>query len=327
MPIRVTQQSRPARHRRAIAFCCDARYLPFAALAANTILRFAADHDFDLAICSTEALEYPAALPPEAVRMCRIDPGDALDGLRVSNRFSATAYLRLTLAEAFAADYQRVLYLDSDTMCTGPGAGKALDLDLLGRPFGAVSDNLKWKRPRRATPDQRAAGVNGPYLNSGVLLMDTAAFMRAGLREGCIATANAHQQARLHFDQTLLNIAGAGQWAELHPAWNWQWARTRIYYEMLADVQFMHFIGDKKPWWDPKGGLPPRYRARAKEFLQRHDPDGMYDFGPPDKQLRAASVAWTLVKHMERSGDVTRLLNRFGPDITRTLLPEDHFPG
>ena len=91
MPIRITRHRRPARHRRAIAFCCDARCLPFAALAAETALRASGPRDFDVLIGSTEPLAPPAGWHRDAVRMCVLDTGAALHALRVSERFAATA--------------------------------------------------------------------------------------------------------------------------------------------------------------------------------------------------------------------------------------------
>lgn len=320
--IRIIAENRAAISRHAVVFCCDANYLPFAALAIHTLLRNNPDRDYDICITSLDALDMPPALEGQGIRMCRIDVGGAFDGMPVSERLTIAAYLRLALAEAFTTDYDRILYLDCDVFVTGEALGAAFKLDLAGRPVGACMDITKAKRPRRATPDQVAVGIAGPYFNSGVLLIDTAAFRDQAVRSHCITAARKHAGALLQLDQTLLNIVLRDNWAELHPAWNWQWAIVRPMFDTFIDPQIVHFVARSKPWSDPRGALPIRYRETARRFLARYYPDLPMTSAAPVRQLKTAKVILRLVKHITRATTFVTGYNRHGGDIMKVRRPD-----
>ena len=303
-------------HPNAAAFCCDQKYLPFALLAIHSLRQTAVSQSFDICICTVDKLELPPTFDARGIRLCQLDVGTAMDALRTSDRFSVAAYLRMFLAEAFQDQYQRIAYLDCDVMITGVGFSKIFELDLGGRPVGAVLDNMKWKYPGKPTPDQKVLGLNGPYFNSGVLLIDTAAFVAQDIRAACLSIAQQNERDAIYFDQTLLNLALQDNWAELHPAWNWQWALVGPYFEAMVDVQIVHFISPVKPWRDSKGGISVRHRRMAEAFLTAHFDTGDYDFGQVACPFERRRLIGTFLKHIGRSKQFADLINRFGPDIT-----------
>ncbi len=302
--------------------CCDERYLPYAALTIYTLMQSNPDRDFDICIASLDALEVPPAIAQAGVRMCQISVGSAFDELPTSKRFSVAAYVRLALAEAFCDDYDRILYLDSDIMVVGEELGAVFSLDLLTAPVGAATDNMKLKYPRRPTPDQAALGVNGPYFNSGVLLIDTKAFVQQEIREKCIQVAKQHDPEKLHFDQTLLNLALIGNWARLHPAWNWQWSIVRPMFEIFIDTQIIHFVGTAKPWSDRKAGLPIRYREKARRFFAKYYPDLETNTAPPATKIRKSNLYARLIRHIGRTSAFVDAFNDHSGDIMKVLPPD-----
>ncbi|MEJ6397456.1 glycosyltransferase family 8 protein [Yoonia sp. 208BN28-4] len=320
MTISVLSQTRAATHRQAVVLCCDAKYLPYAALTLHTLVQRNPDRAFDLCITSLDALVLPPVLQDMGVRFCQIDVGDAFAGLPVNDRFSIAAYLRLALPDALGGDYDRILYLDCDIIVAGDELGAVFDLPLGDRPVAAVSDSVKWKRPGKPTKDQAALGVTGPYFNSGVMLIDCAAFEAQEVRAACIRIAGDHDPAKIHFDQTLLNLALADNWIALHPAWNWQWAIVRPMFEHVIDTQIVHFIGVVKPWADHKGELPARYRATAVRFLRTHFPDVAVANPAPDMSRRGF-VGW-FIQHIAKAGDFAALMAHHGADIMQVKRPK-----
>jgi hypothetical protein len=81
--IHIISQNRPARARNAVVLCCDAKYLPYAALTIHTLLRHAPQRDYDICIASLDALDMPPALAADDIRLCQIDVGTAFDGMPV----------------------------------------------------------------------------------------------------------------------------------------------------------------------------------------------------------------------------------------------------
>ncbi|MEJ6403922.1 glycosyltransferase family 8 protein [Yoonia sp. 2307UL14-13] len=318
----LVHENRPPQHRNAVVFCCDAKYLPYAALAIHTLLRTTPDRAFDICIVSQERLEPPAAVANGDIRTCEVDVQSAFTGLPTSARFSHAAYLRIILAEVFEGVYDRILYLDCDTMVVGEDIGTIFSIDLHGAPVGAASDSLKLKRPGKSTFDQKNVGMTGSYFNSGVLLIDTGTFLDQQIKEKCIAQFDKYGSDKLYFDQTVLNLALQRNWACLDLAWNWQWSVVRPMFEMYVNVQIIHFISDQKPWTDPAGKLPAAYREVARRFLTTHYPDLEVKMGGYPRQLQVKKVISVVLKHLFKAPVFVRAYNKNGGDIRRALPPE-----
>ena len=319
MTIHLQSSSKPANARHAVILCCDEGYLPFAALGIETLRRNSPDRDFDICLVSQAPLTLPDSLSHWDLRLCVMDVGDAFDGLRTSERFSVAAYLRLALPAAFVADYDRILYLDCDVFAVGPAVGDIFELDLHGAPVGAVSDNVKWKRPGKPTPDQAALEINGPYFNSGVLLIDCQRFLDVDVLGRCLALAQTHAEDKIYFDQTLLNLALTNEWAQLHPAWNWQWSVVRAMFEVLIEVQLVHFVSEAKPWSDSRGRLPVRYRAFAERFLGQHFPH--VDVPNTPRPMPVKRLIAQLFRHMGKAPQMAKVMDDAGTDIRRVKAP------
>jgi hypothetical protein len=324
MPISV-QSSRPARTRAAIVFAADGLYARFAFLAAEALRELHPDAPFDICLADLAMPEAPpASLEHLDVRRLAIDPGDTFGGLRLDGGHTQVVYLRIALPEALAGDYDRILYLDSDILIQGGDFASLLATDLLGRPLGAVRDNTQWRTPSRRPRQFRILGLSGaPYFNSGLLLFDVAAWREGRVLERACELGRRESARLIRHDQNLMNAVLRGGWAELHPAWNWQYTRASNLLEPMADPNVLHFISPAKPWKDRGGAFPPRFRRRYRGFLARHWPDDP-PVGPdgPSPVMDRALMRAALYRQAMGLGRFQRFLARF-PDRQGAIAPVD----
>jgi len=306
----------------AVALCTDAPYLPYTAYVAARIAQLPHPASFDIFICSTEPLELPQALTDMGIRTLRIDQGAQLAALKTTH-LPMTAYLRLWLPQALGDRYERILYLDGDVFIEAADLNRLLAVDLGGHVVGAVRDMQQWLTPDKHVRDFISAGLPcAPYFNSGVLVLDAAGFNRLGVLEECLAFCASTPQAIHHHDQSVLNCVMHRRWTELSPLWNWQWAGKRPLWELQEEVQIAHFAGnERKPWNDPHGCCPPRYRAHWQRFIEYHFPDfkgsGVV---APSAFRRRWNWAGQLAAHCLIQPRMRRYLDRFASlDVTHPL--------
>jgi hypothetical protein len=304
--------------RMAVVMACDARYAPYAAALASQIAEAHPARGFDICIASAAPIALPESLAPLNLRMLPLPADNPFAGGPHQSRHGAETFLRLLLPARLAADYDRILYLDSDIWHEGGGLDRLISTDLGGAMLAAVRDNTQWRTPHRRNPEFRAMGRPArPYLNAGVLLIDTNAWVAEGMEARLIALWRDHGAAMTRHDQSLLNVALDGHWAELSPVWNWQWTWTSRHFADLAAPRLVHFIGRRKPWADTQAELPPRFRASYAAFAARHWPDRP-DIAPVD----ATRHGWPrdlrrgLVKHWLAVPAMRRYLDRFPDPFT-----------
>lgn len=307
-----------ARHRKAVVFCCDDNYLPYAAFAATRAAAQSPRRDFDILICAETRLDLPDDLCAEiGLRHCVLDVGGMFDGFGLDARRTVSTYLRLALPEAFARDYDRILYLDSDIHLRGGDLGALMEVPLGMCPAAAVRDNQQWRTPQRHASDLKALGLpNGAYFNAGVMLIDVAAWRQGRVLERALDFGQRHGGRMRHKDQTLLNAVLQGEWAEIAPVWNWQYTRASRLFEAMLDTHVVHFIGPAKPWADPEDRLPPRFAMALARFMERHFPDHprpVPGTGPMRVPGAARALAWT---HLLGAARTERYLARFPDELT-----------
>ncbi|WP_406871059.1 glycosyltransferase family 8 protein [Thioclava sp. 'Guangxiensis'] len=311
--------NRPATHRKAIIFCCDNGYLPYAALAAEQILNSTPTHDFDICIAFNERpVTIPESLAHLGIRLLKVDIGTMFEGLRLDAGKSHDVYLRLALPQALADDYDRILYMDSDIYVQGGDFSALMATDLGDRPLGAVRDNIQWRSPgRRATQFKRLGLPAAPYFNAGVLLMDVANYIASGLLEACLDLGRREAPRMIRHDQNLYNSVLQGNWAELSPFWNWQYSWAARFFCDVQGPNVIHFIGNSKPWKDKDGQFPPRFRQHYSRFIRTHFPEHG-DCHIPEAQLPpdGARMRKMLIKHLLSSKAIARYLARFPTDLT-----------
>lgn len=317
MTIRLISDTGPA-HDKAIVFACDGNYMPFAWLAAELISSLSPGRDFDICLASMEMPETPPGLAPIGARVCRIETGGVFAALCRDARRTETAYLRYALPRAFADQYRRLLYLDADTFPQAGDFSALLDLDLRGHALGAVRDNSQWRTPGRRPRSSKRLGLpRAPYFNSGVLLIDTAAYEEQKVLDRCLDLGGKYPPEQIGLDQDLINATLRGDWAELSPLWNWQYTWATRLLEGMVGANIVHFIGHKKPWKHDRGELPPRFRRAYRAFLAAHFPDFPAvgpDGTPP--QGNPGFLYKLYFKHLLSTRPMISYLSRFPDDLT-----------
>jgi lipopolysaccharide biosynthesis glycosyltransferase len=312
------QAGDPGRADAAVVFACDNNYARFALLAAEQIARAHPERDFDICLCSDEDLHLPPGLARHGFRVCRVATGGAFEGLRLDPGKTDVVYLRLALPSAFAGQYRRLLYLDSDIFVQGGDFGALLRVDLGGHVLGAVRDNMQWRTPGRRPEQFRRLGMaQAPYFNAGVLLIDLERFNEAEILERCVVFGRRNRDRMIRHDQNLLNGTLQGAWAELSPVWNWQYTWASRFFETMADPHVVHFIGPRKPWKHAGGEFPLRFRRAYRAFLAEHFPDGpeVGDDGVVPMTNRAF-LQRSLLKHLVSAHKMAAYVRRFPSDMT-----------
>ena len=307
-----------AQHRRAVAMTADARFAPFAACLAASILERHPDRDFDVCLLVPDDAPVPDV---PGLRLLRLEGRNPFaEAWLGEDRRSLAIFLRLLLPRLLGADYERLLYLDADIHLDAGDLAVALSLDLHGQAVGAVRDHQMWRTPGRLPEEFRALGLpRARYLNSGMLLLDPARFEAEGLLESMTAiVADPANAAGLHrHDQSAINLALRGRWTECSPVWNWQFTRTTRYAMAHAEPRLVHFIGARKPWLDTGRDLPPRFRARPHAFLARHAPDHPALAGlDPAARAEPRDLGKSYFAHWRRRGAMEAFLARFPLETT-----------
>lgn len=304
--------------RLAVVMACNERYAPYAAHLAVQIAQAHPQRDFDICIASAAALPLPDSLAPTGIRLLPIVAENPFAGGPHQSRHGAEAFLRLLLPGLLAQDYDRILYLDSDIWHERGGIDRLFRTDLGGAMLAAVRDNTQWRTPGRRNPEFRALGrPSRPYINSGVLLIDTAAWVAAGMEMRLRRLWREQGQAMLRHDQSLLNVALDGGWAELSPVWNWQWTWSSRHFAELVGPRLIHFIGPRKPWADVDCELPPRFRAGYAEVAALHWPGrGDIAAGDPARPGWPRKLRRGLLKHWVAAPAMRRYLDRFPDPFT-----------
>lgn len=281
-----------------IACSADAPYLPHASATLHSLLSHTRDRPTHI------WLVHGAELPDDGrALLTRVTAafGVGLDFVAIPKRmiagfslkmFHPASWYRILLPELLP-QLDRVLYLDSDVIVTDDPA-PLWDTDLGGKLFGAVPNPLYWFMPNWP---RRDLGLADPldYLNSGVLLLDSAKMRADNVIELLREYSAAHPDNRLP-EQDALSELMRGRWLRLHPRWNlqsifYEYPPKRLPFpesvvrEALARPGMIHFNGWFKPWQfasrHPRGGL-------YFEHL-RHTPW-------PERPLDNAGFAYRLIR-------------------------------
>lgn len=283
---------------------CDAGYLPYAFCLAASIDAMHPGRGFDIGLVSEDPVEVPSHLTYLRLRTWRLERPNPFTSSPNGSRHGAATYLRLLVPDLLASDYDRLLYLDSDVLCTGPGLDKLLEADMGRHWLAAVRDNTQWRTPSRRLAEFRAVGRPArPYFNGGVLMIDVAGWRAEQVEARALAMIRSRPDAVLRHDQSILNLIADGHWAEMSPVWNWQYTWSSRFFAELCEPRLVHFIGPRKPWTNAGASLPVRYRR-------------VYGMVPEDADAFIGS-AWppdlrrSLLKHWAAMPAMARYLSRF----------------
>ena len=272
MHMTFTSKTRP----NAIVTCCTPNWLPLAACTLKSCVDQGGAELADLYVVAmglpeNHRAEFQAFLTRHKFHATIIDgvlPQELID--RAPKRFSAAAFLRLTLDQMLDPTYQRVLYLDSDILALAPVA-LVLNYDLQGKPLGAVEDYQSF--PTRTGghakhPQSIGLPAGARYFNSGVLLFDWPKILRQKKLPECVERILGLSATRkkLRFpDQDVMNLVFANEWQRMPTRFN----LISIVSDYFPEAPvFRHFTRDHKPWHKVKGIGYSDYYQQYRAMLE-----------------------------------------------------------
>ena len=160
--------------------------------------------------------------------------------------FPPVVYARLLLDQLLPPEVERILYLDSDLYVRAP-IERLLELDLEGKPLAAAPEPGRHHLVRGDDMRTRLSPFDpaDPYFNSGVLVIDRAAWARADLPAYLAELRRTGEIGKLYHDQDVLNLKFRGDWLRLDPLWN----VTKPHPALRAlDPYIVHYTTGQKPW-------------------------------------------------------------------------------
>ena len=158
--------------------------------------------------------------------------------LNMAWNISVSAYARLMMASMLPQNLDRVLYMDCD-MIVCDSLASLWATDLHGKVVGAVQDDIS---------DGTKAAVSllphDPYFNSGLLLVDLAAWREQNIGKKCLEFIHNHNGTVVHHDQGTLNGVLKSNWHRLPPEYN----LMTIHY-MFNLNQIQRYYADHSPFY------------------------------------------------------------------------------
>jgi len=160
---------------------------------------------------------------------------------------SCAAYYRLVVP--LALDVERFFYLDADTLCD-VDVSELNSLDLHGAPAAFVPEAPLAGAVDRFVAEQLGNSATQPYYNSGVMLVDVAAWRQQRVTERALEYISA-QRPPFH-DQSALNAVLCGNAVTLEERFNCI-ANMRKHWPALRQPvgtinRIVHFVDYPKPW-------------------------------------------------------------------------------
>jgi lipopolysaccharide biosynthesis glycosyltransferase len=182
---------------------------------------------------------------------------DALRGCGYTS--SLAANFRLVVGSSLPADVAKVIYLDADLLIRSDLV-EIWERDMRGDIVLAVQDCYVQQMPSSCRAPGAPADGPAPYFNSGVMVIDLAAWRAAGIEQSCLEAARRLRHRTKWLDQHVLNACLAGRWGALPPVWNKQFSldlfpdwrcspyNEREFEEARRRPAIIHFCTHTKPW-------------------------------------------------------------------------------
>lgn len=309
------------RHDCAIAFCCDRNYFPFALFVIWQIAHHNPQRKFDFVVSSPDELVVPDWAKAYQIVLHRPGPLPEIPSFALL-RGSSVPLLRLMLARELGDRYRRILYLDCDLFIEGGDVNRLLETDIGAHPVGAVLNAGAFLRIGDHPTEYRRAGLPAlPYFNSGLTLIDTCAYREQDMEQRSFSFLKSHPHAVVLTEQSLLNLALRGKFAQLAPCWNWQVNGRLPLMTHRYPVFVQHFITRKKPNVDSSGRLDARFNLAYREFFARYMPAELKTLAPPcdPAPMSLRDAALIVLNHLGARKLVADILGRH-PDPYTAIL-------
>jgi lipopolysaccharide biosynthesis glycosyltransferase len=314
--------------RNAVLIIADQKQFPPAVFLASRLAALKGDRDIDIVLATNSAACLAVAR----------GFSDAFQLLDISNLHadlslpSAVHFTRATFFSVFAPRllqdrYQRLLYIDVDAYPESDRIFDLFRLDMAGSTIAAVRDlNIPY------IPNNTNAGevvdtvgvrpadwLGAKYLNSGVLLIDLAAYRDSRFEKKALRIIRDSAVPLRYADQTIFNAILRGKWLELSPAFNIVSNVWTTFVRDFAPPVVVHFAGMVKPWHRAFSYRHPMPRELA-EFLAGTPWSGyLAEINPPPSLAelsRAAAATMEAVRPEPWPSDSRAVIARMLGDTT-----------
>ena len=230
-------------------YSADRSYLPITCLSIASLARFASTKPevlllvHDLTPQHYERIAGFFASINANVQIANIDPAP-FTPVCESRRQSPAKFAPLQWQRYLTRIPERLIYVDSDTRIVAD-TDALFAMDLGDAPLAAVHDSAVISDDRvRRLCRKLSIPEDAGYFNSGLLVIDTAAWLREDIGERALQILDKEQHVLTWNDQCALNKVLAGNWKPLPFAWN------KIAGSAPSEwpERMVHFAGTYKPW-------------------------------------------------------------------------------
>jgi len=249
----------PGGRRIVLACAADAAYaMPLAVVLRSAAARLAPDARLeawavDAGLGHDDRARVAASAGPRVTLRWVAPERSGFEGLPLWGRMPIATYDKLTIGRWLPDDVEEAIWLDADLLVLADLAELAAT-PLDGQVLAATQDDrVPTLASRFGVGVHAALGLPAAakYFNAGVLRVDLRRWREADVEGRALAYLRAHRERVYFWDQEALNVAVAGRWRELDPAWNWNPGNGRR--GAVADLEgteprILHFSGYLKPW-------------------------------------------------------------------------------
>lgn len=200
-----------------------------------------------------------------------------------TDRYPMEMYDRIFAAFQLPQDLERVLYLDPDLVVNQP-LDPLLELPLEDYFFAAASHVAKTMEKLNAIRLQ--SETPGPYINSGVLVMNLPVLRREQQIQPVLDYVDNHQKSLLLPDQDVISALYGSRLLRLNP-WRYNMTERLLTASLLTwghpvDLKWVqensaiiHYCGRNKPW-------KPNYMGKLDCIWQKYA--DLVHFQPPKNE-------------------------------------------
>ncbi len=265
---------------RVICYVSSLDYLLPSIVSAAGVRRFVPNHKADIVILLTT--EDESRLPFINRRLGNLGihvEGVGAVALKQINSFAFDGYINsTTLGRFFIADllpirYQKIVYIDGDTMVSQDPTA-LVEADVPEGRIAAAEDVISFRRSRLTPAGRRILAYHeglgigaGGYFNSGILAVTRKTWRL--LAEQAFAFFKQHRSLCVCLDQSALNAVTGDRRLPLSLKWNFQSPARFLGIEGLVSPTIYHFNQYIKPWMGlckPWEHIHHLYRTESDRF-------------------------------------------------------------
>jgi lipopolysaccharide biosynthesis glycosyltransferase len=299
----------------ALVLACDDRFVPFTAVVARRIARYAAKK-FPIMVVSDgvtgENKKLAQKFCPE-IDFIEASPLFDERPLPAGGRFSRANYLRLFLDDILAG-FDRAVYVDSD-ISPLTDVSPLLDMAPKAAPIIAAHDLHTMVD---ATYRERL-NMSGPYFNSGVMVLDLKAIRAERIFAQALRWGLDNPERCQLVDQDALNAVLDGRWQTL----DWRWNATNYLSGLMPRQPFIRHFAGNKPWTPKKVGVERRFVDEWRSDLAESPWPGCFQEEAMKYRIRnvlgpMTSAAKSLIyrNSQGKRGKRARLVNDFANTLS-----------